>query len=451
MKVPPADMFTSRRLEPPQQSEGVNEDSAAVRFVAQYGEDLRFCHSIGSWFRWNGCNWSLDQTGLAFQLARELARDLSEHQNERNRYAINKTSFVSGVERFAKHDPQVAVTVDHWDRDPLLLGTPSGTVNLRTGELSDSRRQDGITRSTSVGPSREGCPGWLRFLEEATGNDCELIRFLQQWCGYSLTGVTREHALVFVYGPGGNGKSVFLNVVASIMKDYAATAAMDTFTASKGDKHPADLAMLRGARLVTASETEEGRAWAEARIKQMTGGDPITARLMRQNFFTFTPQFKLMIVGNHKPVLHNVDEAAMRRFNIVPFAHKPRVPDRELEGKLLREGPGILQWMIEGCLDWLANGLIRPPSVTAATEAYFCDQDLMGQWLEDCCEVSLGDQRLWDRSSDLFESWEEYSQRAGETPGSRKAFGQSMQRRHFEPCRIPPIGTRGFRFVRLKP
>jgi putative DNA primase/helicase len=340
--------------------------------------------------------------------------------------------------------------VDYWDRDPLLLGTPGGTVDLRTGELSDGRRQDGITKLTSVAPSTDGCPAWLRFLEETTGNDRELIRFLQKWCGYSLTGVTREHALVFVYGPGGNGKSVFLNVVASILKDYAATAAMDTFTASKSDKHPADLAMLRGARLVTASETEEGRAWAEARIKQMTGGDPITARLMRQNFFTFVPQFKLMIVGNHKPVLHNVDEAARRRFNIVPFTRKPRVPDRELEAKLIGESPGILQWMIEGCLDWLANGLIRPASVMAATDAYFSDQDLMGQWLEDCCDSRLGDQSLWDKSADLFDSWTEYAVHAGEPQGSKKAFGQSLQRRGFEAYRAPNAGTRAFRFLRLK-
>ena len=165
------------------------------------------------------------------------------------------------------------MTADGWNSDPMLLGTPGGTVDLRTGELRTSRREDYITKMTSVAPLDEPCPRWIQFLNEATGKDAGLIKFLQQWCGYGLTGLTREHALVFVYGPGGNGKSVFLNVVQTIMKDYAVTAAMDTFTASKSDKHPTDLAMLCGARLVTASETEEGRAWAEARIKQMTGGD----------------------------------------------------------------------------------------------------------------------------------------------------------------------------------
>ena len=130
-----------------------------------------------------------------------------------------------------KVDPRVAVTIDYWDADPWLLGTPGGTVDLQTGELRESRQDDGITKITSVAPLNEACPRWLRFLVETTGNDGELIRFLQQWCGYSLTGITREHALVFVYGPGGNGKSVFLNVVTNILQSYATTAAMDTFTA----------------------------------------------------------------------------------------------------------------------------------------------------------------------------------------------------------------------------
>jgi putative DNA primase/helicase len=267
-----------------------------------------------------------------------------------------------------------------------------------------------------------------------------------------LTGVTSQHALVFVYGPGGNGKSVFLNVVTAIMAEYATTSAMDTFTASHNDRHSTELAMLNGARLVTASETEEGRAWAEARIKALTGGDKITARFMRQDNFTFTPHFKLIVVGNHKPVLHNVDDAARRRFNIVPFMLKPKHPDHELEKKLMAEAGGILRWMIDGCLDWQREGLIRPESVKAATEAYFSDQDLFGQWLEDCCEVRMdrGPRFIWDRSADLFESWSEYSHKAGEEPGSKKSFGQLMQRRGFEAYRQPGPGTRGFRFVRLR-
>lgn len=430
----------------------VTEDSAALRFVEQYGEDLRYCHSSGSWFVWNGVRWQRDVTGAVFEKARLLARALGEDQDERGRKTIGKTSFAGGIERFARNDRVTAVSADYWDRDLWLLGTPGGTVDLRTGVLRNPIRSDGITKSTFCAPLEDGCPRWLRFLAETTDKDQGLVRFLQQWCGYCLTGVTSQHALVFVYGPGGNGKSVFLNVVTAIMAEYAATSAMDTFTASQNDRHSTELAMLNGARLVTASETEEGRAWAEARIKALTGGDKITARFMRQDNFTFTPQFKLIVVGNHKPVLHNVDDAARRRFNIVPFMLKPEQPDHELERKLMAEAGGILRWMIDGCLDWQREGLIRPESVKAATEAYFSDQDLFGQWLEDCCEVRIdrGPHFIWDRSADLFESWSGYSHKAGEEPGSKKSFGQLMQRRGFEPYRQPGPGTRGFRFVRLK-
>src|SRR6185437_11667835 len=169
-----------------------------------------------------------------------------------------------------------------------------------------------------------------------TGGDAELQAFLQRFAGYCLTGVTREHAMAFGFGTGANGKGTFLNTLTGIMDSYAAVAPMETFTSSTVDRHSTELAMLRGARLVTAQETEEGRRWAESRIKALTGGDPITARLMRQDFFTFTPQFKLIIAGNHKPGLRGVDEAIRRRFHLIPFAVKipPEERDKDLADKM---------------------------------------------------------------------------------------------------------------------
>ena len=349
-------------------AELVTEDSAAQRFADLYQDRLRYCHDQGAWFEWTGAIWRESKTGLPFQWARELVRSLSATEADQVRYVAGKTSFASGVERFCRSDPAFAVRTDHWDREPFLLGTPNGTVDLRSGLLCPSRQSDGITKTAAVVPARTAdCPTWLSFLAEATGQDDGLIRFLQQWCGYCLTGITREHALVFFYGPGGNGKTVFLNTLTGILADYAVTGPMETFVASHSDRHPTDLAMFRGARLVTSSETEEGRPWAETRIKQMTGGDPITARFMRQDFFTYQPQFKLTIVGNHKPVLRNVDDAARRQFNIVPFTVKPANPDPELEEKLKPEWPAILRWMLDGCLDWQANGLTCPESVASAT------------------------------------------------------------------------------------
>ena len=427
----------------------VTEQSAARQFADEHGDQFRYCRSTRQWFFWNGVIWIRDERGVAYHWAGQISSRLGEDQNAATRKNLGRAAFANGVEKFAQHDPRLVMVADGWNSDPMLLGTPGGTVDLQTGELRTSRREDCITKMTSVAPLDEPCPRWIQFLNEATGKDAGLIKFLQQWCGYGLTGLTREHALVFVYGPGGNGKSVFLNVIQTIMKDYAVTAAMDTFTASNSDKHPTDLAMLCGARLVTASETEEGRAWAEARIKQMTGGDRVTAHFMRQDNFSFTPQFKLTIAGNHRPVLHNVDEAARRRFNIVPFLLRPEIVDNELEAKLMREAGGILKWMIDGCLDWQKNGLARPASVKVATESYFSDQDLLGQWIEDCCDVRLGNREIWDRSADLFESWTEYAHKAGEQPGTKKSFGMSMQKRGFEADRRE--GVRVFRRVRLKP
>jgi putative DNA primase/helicase len=406
----------------------VTEDSAAFEFVECHGDVLRYCHDTGAWFKWNGVFWQKDETGIAFQWARKLARQLAENQDQRQRYIISKTSFAAGVEKFAKGDEKVAVTIKYWDSDPWLLGTPGGTVDLRTGELRKSRQEDGITKCTSVAPSSTGCPRWLKFLEEATGGDKEFVRFLQQWCGYSLSGSIREHALLFVYGPGGNGKSVFLNIVTAILDAYAVTAAMDTFTASNSDRHSTELAMLRGARLVTASETEEGRAWAENRIKQLTGGDPITARFMRQDNFTYKPEFKLTIVGNHKPILRNVDEANKRRINMGPFILKPEKPDRELEQKLLQEAPGILQWMIDGCLDWQRNGLIRPQVVLDATAEYFSEQDSIRQWIEECCDIQC---TFSDTSSNLYKSWAAWAEANGEHAGSNKRFSPALERQGY--------------------
>lgn len=366
----------------------LTEHGVALAFAQRHKDALRYCHHTGAWFEWMGAHWKRNETKRAFSWARRLVADLNRDAEFKTKCITGKAAFAAAVERFAQADDAFAVTSDAWDADPWLLATPGGVVDLRTGKLRPARPADMMTRVCAAAPALDEAASpdqWLTFLDEATGKDDALIRFLQRWCGYCLTGIAREHALLFGYGPGGNGKSVFLNTVAGIMGDYATVAAMDTFTASQGDKHPTDLAMLRGARLVTATETEEGRAWAESRIKQMTGGDPISARFMRQDFFTFRPQFKLTIVGNHKPVLRNVDDAARRRFNIVPFIRKPAKPDRELEAKLRAEWPGILAWMIRGCLDWQADGLAAPAAVAKATAEYFDAQDTMGQWVAERC------------------------------------------------------------------
>jgi putative DNA primase/helicase len=430
-----------------EQLDDTSEDGLALAFVEQYRGELLFDHSAGTWHRWSGTHWAREDTRLAFHWSRELCRAL----NVRRKPKLSSVATAAAVERFAQADRAFAVTADAFDRDPWLLGTPGGVVDLRAGTLRESQREDRITKQTAVEVAPAGIvpERWLRFLAEACGGDGALMGFLQRVTGYALTGDVREHALFFVYGPGGNGKGVFVNTVSAILGDYAVTAAMDTFTAMRGQSHPTDLAMLRGARLVSASETEEGHAWAEARIKSITGGDPITARFMRKDFFTFAPHFKLVIVGNHKPLLRNVDDAVRRRFHIVPFTHRPAAIDQQLEQKLKAEWPAILRWMLDGCREWQRQGLAAPPVVTAATATYFDDQDLFGHWLEDCCD--LGAQRRATHA-ELFRSWTAYAAANGDTPGSAKAFTDTMRKRGFDSVRkIGGQSVRGFMGLALKP
>ena len=281
-----------------------------------------------------------------------------------------------------------------------------------------------------------------------TGGDRALQQFLARVAGYGLTGSTREHALFFLYGTGANGKGTFLNTLTAILGDYAQIAGMDTFTESQSDRHPAELAVLRGARMVTAQETDEGRRWAESRIKVLTGGDPITARFMRQDFFTYTPQFKLLIAGNHKPGLRNIDEAIRRRFHLLPFTVRipPQQRDPQLFETLKQEWPAILGWAIGGCLAWQAEGLNPPAAVIDATAEYFDDEDVFGQWLDECC---MRDRMAHETTRDLYAAWSSWAQRCGMTPGSEPKFRSALKSRGFEAKREPGTGRGGFAGIRL--
>ena len=420
----------------------LTEDGIALAFTRQHADELRYCHDTGAWFQYEAARWRQDQTKLAYSWARQTCRVIAASAAENKRATLAKAATAGAVERFAQADPALAVTAKIWDADPFLLGTPAGTVDLRTAVMHPGNPADYITKQTAVSPAETPhAPLWDAFLLEATDGDTELIRFLRQWFGYCLTGDTREHALLFGFGPGGNGKSVLLNTVAGIMGDYCRQAAMETFTASSGDKHPTDLAMLRGARMVCASETEEGRAWAETRIKALTGGDVIAARFMRQDFFEYRPQFKLVVIGNHKPVLRNVDEAARRRFNVVPFVHTPTKPDRDLEAKLRAEWPGILRWMIEGCLDWQKHGLVRPKVVKDATAEYFEAQDFFARWLNECAKLAP---TLESKPAILLASFRDWCAANGEPMTDNTKMRGMIERT----AGLKYVKTNGTRYVR---
>ena len=278
---------------------------------------------------------------------------------------------------------------------------------------------------TAVGPGNaSSCPRWLRFLDECTGSDAQLVGFLQRWFGYCLTGSVQEHALIFLYGAGNNGKSVFLNVLSGVLGDYAVTASMDVLTASKYDRHPTEIAALAGSRLVTASETDEGRLWAESRIKALTGGEPLSARFMRRDLFEFMPLFKLALSGNSLLTLHNCGAAMRRRFNLIPFDQVPQAPDPELGEKLRVEWPGILAWAIEGCSLWRREGLGTAARIEQETDNYFRESDHFGGWLESCCELD-GDR--YELATALFSSWNLYLKRIKEPEENSTKFGRRLR------------------------
>jgi putative DNA primase/helicase len=417
----------TKEIEQEAMAASFSEDAFADIFVEKYRDKLRYDHTSGRWYEFDGAAWRKDETGIGEYYARITCREHGDGRKE-----VGKRSFHAAVERCARVVPGIAVTNEIFDRDEWLLGTPDGTVNLINGKTIPASPGQYISKLTACGPQPGRPDLWLGFLEEATGGDQQVIDFLQMWCGYALTGMTNEHTFLFVHGGGGNGKSVFLNTVSKILGDYATTAPMETFTASKFQGHSTDLAMLAGARLVTASETEEGRAWAEAKIKQMTGADPITARFMRQDNFTFIPKFKLTIVGNHAPVVENADAAMRRRFRILSFDRKPKRPDMALEAKLKEEWPQILAWMIEGTEKWRTGGLTIPEAMKSATDAYFEAQDVMGQFLESYCVVRKG---AYERKNNLFQAWVNFCRENGEEPGRQRSFTQQLEKLGFRSSR----------------
>jgi putative DNA primase/helicase len=419
-----------------------SDSALAYLFTDEHAENLLYVHLWGTWLFWRSGRWCVDHAVKVFDAARILcAREgkvaiATMGKSGRQIAAqVNKAATVAAIERLARHHYRHVREGGQFDADPMLLNTPNNTLDLRglpTPERAH-RRDNHMTRTTAVSAAAAAdCPRWMAFLLRIMDGDQSMVDYLQRVCGYCLTGSVEEHALFFGYGSGANGKGTFAAVVLGILNTdqhgYAAIAPISTFTASHTDQHPTDLAMLRGKRCVIAQETEEGRSWAVAKLKMMTGGDRITARFMRQDFFTYEPQFKILILGNHKPALGSVDEAIRRRVNIIPFTVKIPEADRDpkLGDKLKAEYPQILRWMLEGCAIWQRDGLRPPAKVIVATETYLTDEDRVGSWINECCTVGP---TCYGTLVDLFNSWGRWANQNGEVPGSRKELAKALDAR----------------------
>ena len=425
------------------------DDALALSFTQRYAEDWSYCALWGKWLVWTGNRWQADETLLVSHLMRHVCRAAAlKADTHRLAAKLAASSTVGGVERLARSDRQHASTSDEWDNDPWLANAPGGVINLHTGRVRPHNRSDRMTKITTATPHGH-CPQWLAFLADITNSDADLMAYLQRVIGYCLTGITSEHALFFLYGTGANGKSVFVNVITTILGDYAANAPMDTFMETRTDRHPTDLAGLRGARFVSSVETEQGRRWNESKVKAITGGDKVSARFMRQDFFEYVPQFKLVIAGNHKPSIRNVDEAMKRRLHLIPFTVTipPEKRDGKLTEKLLKERDGILAWAVAGCLLWQQNGLQPPTVVVEATDEYFEEEDAIGEFLDEECQSHP---QAREAVADVYRRWKERAEHRGEYVGTSRWLVQQLFTRGFERTRLHG-GVKAIAGLSLKP
>ncbi len=406
-----------------------SEDALTESFSRKYKNSLIYVAPWGAWMIWEKSRWQADETNIVMDLSRKICKIASTEAQQRQDLGARSFKIANQISQLKTHravaamatsDRRHAALPAQFDADPWILNTPTGVIDLKTGELRSARRDDYASKCTAVGPDGE-CPTWMRFLETTTDGDKELQSYLQRMAGYCLTGSTAEHVFFFVYGTGGNGKGTFINQIDWLLNSYSRVAQMETFTEQKFAKHSAEIAYFQGSRMVTAQESEEGKRWNEARIKAMTGGDPITANFMHKNPFTFQPSFKLLFAGNHKPALRNVDEAIKRRMHVIPFDKMVAPKDRDpfLPRKLRAEAGGILKWAVRGCLEWQESMLNPPERVLATTEEYFETEDTMGNFFAECCDVG---KFCRVRTTVLYTEYTHWAKRTGEYVLPRKRF-----------------------------
>lgn len=413
----------------------------AARLVHRHGHSLRYCDERGGWFRFDGVRWRSDGALVVQDLAHETVRQIladaallqdSDEMKLLAAHAIKSelTARIDAMIKSARSD--VPVAMEQFDADPMLLNVQNGTIDLRTGNLLPHDRRNLMTKVAGVSFDRSAtCPTWMTFLGTIFGNDSNLIEYSQRCCGYSMTGLTDEQSMEFAHGLGQNGKSTFFETIMTLMGDYAQKAAISMLLAKKTDGIPNDVARLKGARLVVASEIPSGRRLDESLVKDLTGGDTLTARFMRGEFFDFKPTHKLWMYGNHKPVIHGSDLGIWRRLHLIPFS--VTIPEHQrdltLKDKLRAELPGILNWMIAGCLAWQRQRLNPPQKVLDATRKYREDSDLLGDFLDAICNVGPG---KFAPAGDLYRVYIGWCTGNGEEPVAQRTFGEVLTEKGFE-------------------
>jgi len=410
--------------------------------VHVYGDDLRFCHTRGKWLAWDGSRWATDEDRaarrhmIAVVRARYKACKAIDDLDQRKKAAgwcigCEGNNKMEAALNVATSLEAFSTTIERYDRDPFVAAAIGSTLDLRSVVHRAVLRDDFLTMCLGATyDPQASCPRWLQFLDEVFAGNAELIAFIQRAAGYCLTGDTREQVLFLCYGPGMNGKSVFLSILTKLLGDYAGNASFETFDANRRNESSNDLAKLRGKRLVTVIETEDGKRLAEARIKAVTGQDQISCRFLYGEYFTYRPTYKIWLAMNHLPAIRGTDKGIWRRIRLIPFTQDfSDRQDKTLESTLEQEIDGILQWALEGLRQWHKRGLDTPAIVNEATEHYRIDSDQVGRWLNDAC-VQVSNVSV--KVAQAYQSYKDWCEANGEQPITQNKLGRTLRDKGFD-------------------
>lgn len=420
----------------------------AERLVAEHGRNIRYCWSWHKWVAWTGRHWEVDADAKVLQLAKRTVQTMYrraakiDDDDEREKAAKHALGSESRSRReamvvLAQSEQLVAVEHDVFDRDTWLLNCMNGTLDLRTAELDNHDRLDYITKLAPVRfDSGATCPRWLQFLEEVFEGNTELIQFVERAAGYSLTGDVSEDALFFLHGTGANGKTTLFLTLQKLLGPYAIQVSPGLLLSQYHEPHSTGLMDLFGVRLAASVEVGEGRRFDEERLKQITGGDIIRGRRMREDFWQFEPTHKIWLAANEKPRVQGVDYALWRRIKLIPFDVKftepgESGPDRDpslRKDLFCDERPGILNWCLEGCLSWQAEGLLPPPEVKTAVAQYQAEEDVVQQFIEAECAVGSD---LKANPTQLHKAYERWRKATGAAKMTGNAFGRRLTDKGF--------------------
>ncbi len=443
----------------------------ARRFTMEHGHNVRYVEKLGGFLIYDGARWKIDEDGeidrLAKQTITQLKIDAMDEPDPikrkvmlRHVVASSKLPRIRAMLELAKSERPIAAKPEDFDTQRWLLCVKNGTLDLRTGILHPHRREDRITKMAPVAFDPDAqCPNFERFMLSVTGGDADLALYLQKYIGYSLSGSAEDQSWMLLYGTGSNGKSTLLDVLRLLLGEYACTVPSATLLAKKTDGANNDIAMLRGMRMVNAAESEAGRYLAEGLIKQLTGGDQISARFLHKEFFAFIPECKIFFATNHRPNIKGTDDGTWRRMRSVPFTQQfrdvreyPSTPphlrkDPHLRDKLIAELPGILAWAVRGCLIWRREGLTPPAAVSSATADYRSEMDVLAAFLGDECIVG---KRERCAANELFQAFQTWCTENGEQVGPHRDFSRDLMDRGFEKRRSGLSGSFQYHGLRLR-